>query len=174
MCIRVRLNADSTERVIPSTVCGSINAADRPSDSTCAMTDSSDSDAKKGLEVRVKQKLEDIDLDETKRLETIPIGKADDGREFVVRIGQYGPYLQVVGEEGATASVPEDMAPDELTIEKVIELFEAPSGDRELGTDPETDKKVLPRSGPFVLYVPPGEGGNANAHPQSATDVPLS
>ena len=53
---------------------------------------------------------------------------------IVLRVGRYGPYVER-GEE--RASVPEDMAPDELTIEKAEELLSAPSGDRVLGTHPE-------------------------------------
>ena len=44
-----------------------------------------------------------------------------------LRVGRYGPYVER-GEE--RASVPEDMAPDELTVEKAEELLSAPSGDR--------------------------------------------
>ena len=41
-----------------------------------------------------------------------------------------GPYLQR-GED--RASIPEDLAPDELTVERAEELLAAPSGDRALG-----------------------------------------
>src|SRR4029077_13952019 len=45
---------------------------------------------------------------------TIPIGTDDTGHELVVRVGRYGPYVQ--REEHETASLPPDIAPDELTI----------------------------------------------------------
>ncbi|MBX3247378.1 MAG: type I DNA topoisomerase [Myxococcales bacterium] len=114
-----------------------------------------------GLEAIVAKKLEQIDLDEIKRLETFPIGTSEEGREIVLRIGQYGPYLQVVGEEGQTASVPEDLPPDELTVEKALELLSAPSGDRTLGTDPETGKPVILKNGRFGAYVQLGEAGES-------------
>ena len=44
------------------------------------------------------------------------------------------------GEE--RASVPEDMAPDELTVEKAEELLSAPSGDRVLGAHPEWGTEI--------------------------------
>ena len=50
-------------------------------------------------------------------------------------------------------SIPEDLAPDELTDEKVRELLEAPSGDRELGTDPESGHPVVVKAGRYGPYV---------------------
>ena len=41
------------------------------------------------------------------------------------------------------ASVPDDMAPDELTVEKAEELLAQPSGDRALGVDPETGREIV-------------------------------
>ena len=51
------------------------------------------------------------------------------------------------------ASVPEDMAPDELTVEKAEELLAAPSGDRELGSDPSTGLPVVAKAGRYGPYV---------------------
>ena len=48
-------------------------------------------------------------------------------------MGRYGPYLQR-GED--RAAVPDDLAPDELTLERAAELLEHPSSDRALGEDP--------------------------------------
>nr|WP_244960804.1 type I DNA topoisomerase [Pseudoclavibacter chungangensis] len=79
---------------------------------------------------------------------------ADDA---VLRIGRYGPYLELEAAEGETprrVNVPEDLAPDELTGEKVRELIEAPvQTDRELGVDPETGKRILLKDGRFGPYV---------------------
>jgi DNA topoisomerase-1 len=88
-------------------------------------------------------------------INTIPLGTDADGEAVAVRVGKYGPYVQR-GEE--RASVPPDTAPDELTIERAIELLEAPSGDRELGTDPDSGLPVLARAGRFGPYVQLGEG----------------
>jgi DNA topoisomerase-1 len=104
-----------------------------------------------GLKTMVSENLGDIDARE---INSIPIGKGSDGEELVVRVGRYGPYLQR-GED--RASVPEDMAPDELTITKAEELLAAPSGDRLLGTDPETGLPVLARAGRYGPYVQLGE-----------------
>ena len=78
----------------------------------------------------------------------------EDGEEIVVKPGRYGPYLKR-GED--TASIPDDLTPDELTLEKAIELLEAPSGDRVLGQDPETGKDIYVKAGRFGPYVQVGE-----------------
>jgi DNA topoisomerase-1 len=90
----------------------------------------------------------DIDARE---VNSIPIG---DG--IILRVGRYGPYVQrgPDGDESSErASVPEDMAPDELTVEKAEELLAAPSGDRELGADPSTGLQVLAKAGRYGPYV---------------------
>ena len=104
-----------------------------------------------GLKSLVHEQLGEIDA---RDVNSIPIGTDDDGHEIVVRVGRYGPYLSR-GED--RASIPEDLPPDELTVEHAIELIEAPSGDRELGDDPETGLPVLAKAGRFGPYVQLGE-----------------
>jgi DNA topoisomerase-1 len=90
----------------------------------------------------------DIDARE---VNSIPIG---DG--IVLRVGRYGPYVQrgADGDETSQrASVPEDMPPDELTVEKAEELLAAPSGDRDLGTHPESGLPVVAKAGRYGPYV---------------------
>ncbi|WP_116449626.1 type I DNA topoisomerase [Blastococcus litoris] len=104
-----------------------------------------------GLKQIVGQRLEEIDA---RGVNSIPLrATTPDGKPVVVRVGRYGPYLQAGGEEGARVSIPEDLAPDELTTEKVRELLEAPSGDRELGTDPESGHPVVVKAGRYGPYV---------------------
>ncbi|MDP5184046.1 type I DNA topoisomerase [Blastococcus sp. BMG 814] len=104
-----------------------------------------------GLKHVIGQRLEEIDA---RGVNSIPLRATDaDGRAVVVRVGRYGPYLQAGGEDGARVSIPEDIAPDELTTEKVRELLEAPSGDRELGTDPESGQPVVVKAGRYGPYV---------------------
>ncbi|MEO0321417.1 MAG: type I DNA topoisomerase [Myxococcota bacterium] len=109
-----------------------------------------------GLEQLVEGKLESIDLDEVKRLETFPIGTTEEGKSIVARVGQYGPYVTIEGED-VTASVPEDLPPDELTLEKAVELLQAPSGDRVLGQDPATGLDVIAKAGRYGPFVQLGE-----------------
>jgi DNA topoisomerase I len=73
------------------------------------------------------------------------------GSDAVVRVGKYGPYLQK-GEDDRL-NFPEDLAPDELTAEKVEELYAQPRGDREIGTDPATGRTIVVKTGRFGPYV---------------------
>ncbi|HLR96728.1 MAG TPA: type I DNA topoisomerase, partial [Jiangellaceae bacterium] len=73
----------------------------------------------------------------------------DDG--VVVRVGRYGPYVE--DGDGKRASVPEDLPPDELTLERARELIEAGDGERELGTNPATGRTVVTKSGRYGPYV---------------------
>jgi DNA topoisomerase-1 len=104
-----------------------------------------------GLKQIVGQRLEEIDA---RGVNSIPLrATGPDGTPVVARVGRYGPYLQAGGEDGARVSIPEDLAPDELTNAKVQELLEAPSGDRELGTDPESGHPVVVKAGRYGPYV---------------------
>ncbi len=105
----------------------------------------------RGLKEDVATHLGEIDA---RQINSIPIGKAEDGEEIVVRVGRYGPYLQH-GED--RASIPDDLAPDELTIEHAEELLAAPSGDRVVGEDPSSGLPVIVRAGRYGPYVQLGE-----------------
>jgi DNA topoisomerase-1 len=104
-----------------------------------------------GLKRLIADRLEQIDA---RGVNTIPLG--DTG--VIVRVGRYGPYLQRGDSTEASdrASIPEDLAPDELTPEKVEELLSAPSGDRDLGTTPD-GREVTAKSGRYGPYVTDGE-----------------
>ncbi len=106
-----------------------------------------------GLRKLVAERLSEIDA---RAINSLPLGKDDDGNEMVIRVGRYGPYLQR-GDD--TANIPEDLPPDELDVEKGKELLEAPSGDRLLGNDPETGLPVYARAGRFGGYIQLGEAG---------------
>ncbi|TFV90558.1 type I DNA topoisomerase [Blastococcus sp. CT_GayMR16] len=104
-----------------------------------------------GLKQIVGQRLEEIDA---RGVNSIPLrATGPDGSPVIARVGRYGPYLQAGGDDGPRVSIPEDLAPDELTSEKVTELLEAPSSDRELGTDPESGHPVVVKAGRYGPYV---------------------
>ena len=100
-----------------------------------------------GLKKMVNENLDDIDARE---INSISIGHTVDGVEAIVRVGRYGPYVQV-GE--LRASLPEDLTPDELTPALALELASAPSGDKTLGTDPTTGYEVVAKAGRYGPYV---------------------
>ena len=105
------------------------------------------SDGDDGLHNLVTDQLAEIDA---RDINSIPIG---DG--ITLRIGRYGPYLE---RDDKRVSVPDDMPPDELTVEAAEALLAKPSGDVELGVDPETGRTIVARDGrygPYVSELPP-------------------
>lgn len=110
----------------------------------------SEDEAHAGLQQQVAQ-LGEIDARE---INTIEIG---DGLH--VRVGRYGPYLEDVNhldDEGnpKRASLPDTLAPDELTVEVGHDLIENHSGGpRALGVDPVSGGTVEVRNGRFGPYV---------------------
>jgi DNA topoisomerase-1 len=106
-----------------------------------------------GLRTLVAERLNEIDA---RAINSLPLGKDEQDRDIIIRVGRYGPYLQ---RQDDTASLPEDLPPDEVTLEKAIQLLEAPSGDRLLGTEPESGLPVYVRTGRFGAYVQLGEAG---------------
>jgi DNA topoisomerase I len=77
------------------------------------------------------------------------------GSDITARVGRYGPYLIRTAPDGTEqrVNIPEDVAPDELTAAKAEELFAQPSGDRELGADPESGHLIVAKKGRFGPYV---------------------
>ena len=90
------------------------------------------------------------------------------GSDIVVRVGRYGPYLE---RDGQRVNVPEDIAPDELTVEKAEELFNQPNGDVSLGTDPDSGREVVAKAGRFGPYVTEllPEDAPSSAKPRTAS-----
>ena len=87
-------------------------------------------------------------------INTIPVGVDDDGEPIVLRNGKYGPYLKR-GDD--TASIPDDLPLDELTIDRALEILSAPKGGTPLGEDPDTGLPVYAKSGRFGPYVQLGD-----------------
>jgi DNA topoisomerase-1 len=116
-----------------------------------------------GLKATVAAHLSEIDARE---INSIPLGLGSDGEPIVARVGRYGPYLQR-GED--RASIPDDLAPDELTIERAEEILAAPSNDRVLGTHPESGLDVQVKAGRFGPYVQVGELVEGGEKPRTAS-----
>ena len=76
-----------------------------------------------------------------------------------VRIGRFGPFVQVgEGGPGRTASLPEEIAPADLTVEKALDLVRVKAeGPRTLGIDPATGMNVYVMNGRYGAYVQLGE-----------------
>ncbi len=105
-----------------------------------------------GLKRLVAENLDEIDA---AAINTFPIGLDADGVEIVAKPGKYGPYVKR-GED--TASIPEDMAPDELTVEEALRLLAQPKSDTPIG---EIDGyPVFAKNGRYGPYVQWGESDN--------------
>ncbi len=124
-----------------------------------------------GLKKLVTEQLAEID---PRGVNSIPLHSTPDG-PVVVRVGRYGPYLQR-GEngEGARAPLPEDIAPDELTPEKVEELFRQGSGERKLGEHPESGEPIVLKAGRYGPYVQCGEKSASLLKAQSTEELTLA
>jgi len=115
-----------------------------------------------GLKKLVSERLGDIDA---RGVNSIPLSATYEGKPVVVRVGRYGPYLQAGGDDGERASLPDQLAPDDLTQERVAELLSAPSSDRALGADPVTGNAILVKAGRYGPYV-------TMAMPEGSTEKP--
>jgi DNA topoisomerase I len=112
----------------------------------------------RGLKPMIKQRLESID---PRVVATIDVPRLrDSGIE--TRVGRYGAFMKRnVDGADQTGNIPDDLAPDELTLEKAEELFNKRSSETELGTDATTGHKVYAKNGRFGPYVQLGESGEA-------------
>ncbi|MEU6113664.1 type I DNA topoisomerase [Streptomyces sp. NPDC047117] len=99
----------------------------------------------------LKELVTDLGAIDAREVSSFPVG---DG--IVLRVGRYGPYVER-GEKDTDnhqrADVPDDLAPDELTVEFAEELLAKPSGDFELGTDPESGHQIVAKDGRYGPYV---------------------
>jgi len=110
----------------------------------------------------LKSLVSDISDIDARAVSSFPL----DGTDIVVRVGRFGPYME---RDGQRANVPEDLAPDELTPEKAEELFNQPSGETVLGTDPETGRTLIAKGGRFGPYVTEVLEEGAKAKPRTAS-----
>jgi DNA topoisomerase I len=112
----------------------------------------------------LKEMVSDLSDIDARDVSSFPLA----GTDIVVRVGRYGPYLE---RDGQRVNVPEGTAPDELTPEFAQELLDRPSGDKILGTDPDSGKTVVAKAGRFGPYVTEvlEEGAPASVKPRTAS-----
>jgi DNA topoisomerase I len=95
----------------------------------------------------LKELVSELGEIDARALSTFEVG---DG--VALRVGRYGPYIET--SEGTRANVPDDLPPDELTLDKARELLANPAGaESVLGEDPATGRKIVAKSGRFGPYV---------------------
>ncbi|MFJ5270457.1 type I DNA topoisomerase [Streptomyces sp. NPDC088358] len=99
----------------------------------------------------LKELVTDLGAIDAREVSSFPVGS-----DIVLRVGRYGPYVErgeKDSENHQRADVPEDLAPDELSVELAEELLAKPSGDFELGNDPESGHQIIARDGRYGPYV---------------------
>lgn len=99
----------------------------------------------------------------------IPIGSLSEGKMVEVRIGRFGPFISD-GER--RASVPEGMAPDELSVEVADNLLTSSGKASEaIGLFPDTNEPIFLKTGRFGPYLQLGEGADG-VKPKMASLLP--
>ncbi len=105
-----------------------------------------------GLEKQIEQKIEVIDPRQACTLQL-------DGLKYPVRVGKFGPYFEQENGEGkVTASIPEEMAPADLSDDYAETQFELKLQEpKSLGQHPEEDLPIYIKAGPYGPYVQLGD-----------------
>ena len=104
-----------------------------------------------GLKAQLEAKLNEIDPRDMSRFSVGTPSEGPHREEVFLRVGKYGPFLEQ-GER--KASIPDETPPDELTLERALELLEqAGVAEEPLGIDPDTHKPVYLKQGRFGPYI---------------------
>jgi DNA topoisomerase-1 len=105
-----------------------------------------------GLHATVEQTIKDVDA---RHMSRFLIGTPASGESVHVRVGRFGPFL----EQGTRrASVPDEFPPDELTLDRALELLDqSAKAETPLGICPSTQRPVYVRQGRFGAYVQLGK-----------------
>jgi DNA topoisomerase-1 len=119
-----------------------------------------------GLETLVKEQESQIDAAKARTVEL-------ENLDVKVRIGKYGPYLEVDNGDGVvTASIPKDLTPADLDPKQVeVILKQKTSGPDELGRHPETGEPIYLKIGTYGPYVQLGDKTEENPKPKQ-TSIP--
>ncbi|MGW0415679.1 type I DNA topoisomerase [Streptomyces collinus] len=99
----------------------------------------------------LKELVTDLGAIDAREVSSFPVGN-----DIVLRVGRYGPYIErgeKDTEQHQRADIPDDLAPDELSVELAEELLAKPSGDFELGADPATGHQIVAKDGRYGPYV---------------------
>lgn len=118
-----------------------------------------------GLKPTLEAKVAEIDPRISARFIIGTPTEGEHQEEIAVRVGKYGPFL----EQGELrASLPDGMCPDEVTMEKSIELLSnASREDEPLGTHPDSNKPIYVKAGRFGPYIQMGENDDPEKKNQS-------
>ena len=117
-----------------------------------------------GLDGQVKQRQDQIEPNQARAIQL-------EGLEATIRVGRYGAYLEVEGEDGPVkASIPHDLTPADLDAEQVeVLLKQKTEGPEKLGFHSETAAPIYILIGPYGPYVQLGDESEDNKKPKRAS-----
>ncbi|MGF1516477.1 MAG: type I DNA topoisomerase [Nodosilinea sp.] len=94
-----------------------------------------------------------------------------DDLEAKIRIGRYGPYVEIgTGEESVKASIPADVPPADLDSDQIDRIIKQKvEGPDKVGLHPDTGEPIFMRIGPYGPYVQLGEPTDDNPNPKRAS-----
>ncbi|MDZ8224465.1 MULTISPECIES: type I DNA topoisomerase [unclassified Nostoc] len=118
----------------------------------------------KGLETLVKEQEGQIDATKARTVEL-------ENLDAKVRIGKYGPYIEVENGDGViTASIPKDLTPADLDPKQVeVLLRQKITGPDQVGRHPETGEPIYVKIGAYGPYVQLGDKTDENPKPKQAS-----
>lgn len=118
----------------------------------------------KGLETLVKERESQIDATKARTVEL-------ENLDAKVRIGKYGPYIEVENGDGViTASIPKDLTPADLDPKQVeVLLRQKITGPDQVGRHPETGEPIYVKIGTYGPYVQLGDKTDENPKPKQAS-----
>lgn len=118
----------------------------------------------KGLETLVKEQESQIDATKARTVELENLAAK-------VRIGKYGPYIEVENGDGVvTASIPKDLTPADLDPKQVeVLLRQKTTGPDQVGRHPETGEPIYVKIGAYGPYVQLGDKTEENPKPKQAS-----
>jgi DNA topoisomerase I len=118
----------------------------------------------KGLETLVKERESQIDATKARTVEL-------ENLDAKVRIGKYGPYIEVENGDGVvTASIPKDLTPADLDPKQVeVLLRQKITGPDQVGRHPETGEPIYVKIGAYGPYVQLGDKTDENPKPKQAS-----
>ncbi|MFP4114401.1 MAG: type I DNA topoisomerase [Spirochaetota bacterium] len=119
-----------------------------------------------GLKRRVDERESKIKPEESRTVSLPQLTSVPD-----IKIGKFGPYIvqQVDGKE-IHASIPEEIAPADLTEEDVQEIIEIQkNGPVPIGYHPETEEPIYSLVGRYGPYLQLGDKTHENPKPKRAT-----
>jgi DNA topoisomerase I len=120
-----------------------------------------------GLKTQIDVKSESIEpaIAKTIRLENL---------DATVRIGKYGPYIEIQTDEGETevlkVSIPDDLTPADLSPEQIAALIrQKQDGPEKVGLHPETGEPIYFKVGKYGPYVQLGDKTDDNPKPKMSS-----